>query len=87
MAEPTLTQKVWMTVSAVVLMVLREVSMTWLEELAVNIVITVLAKTIKNPKSAGVTVDVLQHIRDDAAEAVLALNPNAPPPPGYVVAP
>ena len=63
-----------MTVSAVVLMVLREVSMTWLEELAVNVVIAVLAKTIKNPKSAGVTVDVLQHIRDDAAEALRRLD-------------
>lgn len=59
--------------------------LTWIEELALTIVIGVLSKLIKSP-TTSVPISVLQHIRDDASVVVLALNPQAPPPPGYVKA-
>jgi hypothetical protein len=76
----------WAVVVAVILTALRRMGMTWLEEIAVTVVIGILSKVIKNPHAVGMSDAVLQHIRDDATTALDALNPSAPPPPGYTKA-
>lgn len=76
----------WAFVVAVLLEALRRLGMSWLEELGLNIAISLLARLVKNPKSVSVSNSVIQHIRDDATTALDALDPNAPPPPGYVKA-
>jgi hypothetical protein len=73
-------------VVAVLLEALRRIGMTWLEELALNVAISVLARAAKNPKVSGVSDSILQHVRDDATVALDALNPSCPPPPGYTKA-
>lgn len=60
--------------------------MSWLEELALTVVMGVLSKVIKNPKAVGIQNSVLQHIRDDATVALDSVDPGCPPPPGYTKA-
>jgi len=61
--------------------------MNWIEQLALTVVLGILQGVIKSPSGKTELGTVLQHVRDDACEACLAINPSVPPPPGYVAAP
>ena len=59
--------------------------MNWIENLAITIILGILQNILKG-RSVGVAESVVEHVRDDSTLALLAMNPNAPPPPGYVLA-
>lgn len=61
--------------------------MSWIENLALTVVLGILSQVIKNPSKVSVEKSVIQHIRDDATIALASIDPTAPPPPGYVAAP
>lgn len=60
--------------------------MTWWERLALTVVEALLHGAVKNPKRIAGAEALIVHLRDDAAELALSLDPNVPPPPGYRLA-
>ncbi len=58
--------------------------MSWLEQLALSVVMALLHGAIKNPAKLKGAEGIIIKIRDDATLLVGAIDPSAPPPPGYV---
>lgn len=55
--------------------------MSWVEELAVSVVIGILNEVIKSPKAKADYLTVLQHIQADVNEAIQAIQTATQAPP------
>lgn len=55
--------------------------LTWIEQLAIAVVSTLLKQVIKNPAAYSTLEAVIQEVRDVSTLALCAINPSAPPPP------
>lgn len=66
---------------------LRRIPVNWWEQIIITSVSGILRGAIKNPAKFSGVEHIIVAIRNDATQVVDAIDPTAPPPPGYIKQP